>query len=83
MLLSICEVILSLHFGRIFLTNVYRGSVAFMASREQLCQILSKSKAGPTTVDEEGNTHESVVADVDAITALERCKFFLHIMLSA
>jgi hypothetical protein len=80
-MLTIVSVILSLHFGRIFLGNLYRASPAFVLPREPLARTLGMFTT-EVSQNADGSTTEKQVEDVARITKLERCKFFLHCLLA-
>ncbi len=88
MLLSICLVIMSLHFARVLAGNLYRALPAFLTSKAQLAQMLgkttvmkvpAKNAAGEAT----GEWEEETVSNPEAITVLERVKFYGHILLAS
>jgi len=83
-MLTVLAVVLSLHFGRVFLGNVYRACPAFVMSREQLCQILGKTEMTSEAVVEDGKTveKETVRYRVETIGLGERIRFFAHLMLA-
>jgi len=48
MLSDICMLILSVHFGRIVVGNLYRASPPLYMAEEQLSRMLQKDKVGPS-----------------------------------
>lgn len=80
-MLTLTCVILSLHFGRVLAGNLYRAAPAFVMSREQLAQMLGKTKTVPQ-IQEDGSVEDTVVPNPDAITRFERCRFYAHCLLA-
>ena len=81
MLLSICAVILSLHFGRVLAGNLYRASPAFVLPAADLARTLGYF----TTVEDkndDGSITEKQVEDVSRVTKFERLRFYCHILLA-
>lgn len=79
-------VVLTFHFARTALGQLYRALPAFLAKREQLAQMLGKTKTEVSTVvDAAGRTVErsESIPDVDAITTAERCRLFLHLVFAS
>jgi len=81
-MLTTLSIILSLHFGRIFLGNIYRASPAFVIDRASLARTLGYFTT-VTDANEDGSVTEKQVEDVSRITRFERCRFFLHCLLAS
>lgn len=81
-MLTLAALVISLHFGRTLAGNVYRACPAFFASRANIAQAIGKTKVVPK-IQEDGSVKNYEVADEDAITRRERCRFFAHLLLAS
>ena len=80
-MITLCAVVLSLHFGRVLAGNLYRAAPAFVLPAARLAEMLGKTRRS-TQIQEDGSVEDVLLPDEDAITRFERCKFYLHCLLA-